>query len=182
MATQDLTETLISKETIYQGRILGVERWEARLPNGAPAQREIVRHRGAAAVVALDQAGRVALVRQYRCPLERLTLEIPAGKLDTPGEDPLACARRELREETGLCARSWQLLTPMLSTPGFCDEVIHLFLARGLSQGVSAPDADEFLAVAWLPLDEAVARVMEGKLQDAKTALGLLMARQLING
>ena len=135
MATQDLTETLISKETIYQGRILEVERWEARLPNGAFAQREIVRHRGAAAVVALDQAGRVALVRQYRCPLERLTLEIPAGKLDTPGEDPLACARRELREETGLCARSWQLLTPMLSTPGFCDEVIHLFLARGLSQG-----------------------------------------------
>ncbi|MBQ8536133.1 MAG: NUDIX hydrolase [Clostridia bacterium] len=177
-----LRETLLTKETLYQGAILDVEKWQAQLPNGAIAVREIVRHKGAAAVVALDAQNNVLLVRQWRCPLNRLTLEIPAGKLDHAGEDPLQCAMRELKEETGYTAQSWKLLTPMVSTPGFCDERIHLYLAQDLAQGEARPDEDEFLAIARLPLKEAVDKAMGGVLQDAKTALGILMAWHTING
>jgi len=181
MANPNLQETLLVREPIYQGAILDVEKWQAQLPNGAPAVREIVRHKGAAAVVALDDEGNVLLVRQWRCPLDRETLEIPAGKLDHAGENPFRCAQRELKEETGYTAQSWQLLTPMVSTPGFCDEMIHLYLARDLIQGDAQPDEDEFLSLTRLPLAEAVAQVMGGVLQDAKTALGILMAWYTIN-
>lgn len=182
MQEPNLQEILLNKEDIYQGAILDVEKWQAQLPNGAVAAREIVRHRGAAAVVALDEAGNVLLVRQWRCPLNRETLEIPAGKLDHVGEDPLLCAQRELKEETGYTAQKWQLLLPMVSTPGFCDEKIHLYLAQGLTQGEARPDEDEFIALTRLPLKEAVSQVMAGKFQDAKTALAILMAWQTING
>ena len=182
MKDEPLKETLLSKETMSTGHIMTVERWQARLADGSPAQREIVRHQGAAAVVAVDDQNRVVLVRQYRCPLERITLEIPAGKLDHPGEDPLGCAQRELKEETGFTAESWQKLMPMASTPGFCDEVIHLYLARGLHTGTAVPDEGEFINTCTIPLHEAVNRVMAGEIQDAKTALGLLMAWHLLNG
>jgi len=181
MADVNLQENLLTCEPIYQGAILNVEKWQAQLPNGAEAVREIVRHKGAAAVVALDPQGNVLLVKQWRCPLERLTLEIPAGKLDHAGENPFHCAQRELKEETGYTAQTWQLLTPMVSTPGFCDEMIHIYLAQDLVQGESQPDEDEFLAVTRLPLKDAVAQVMGGVIQDAKTALGILMAWYTIN-
>ncbi len=173
-----LREEIVAKEPRFDGTLIRVEHWQVSLPNGKPALREVVVHPGAAAVIALDDQGLVTLVRQHRPAVDELMLEIPAGKYDHPGEDPLACAQRELLEETGLRAAHWQPLTTMCTTPGFCNERIALFLATGLSQGEAQPDEDEFLRVERMPLEEAVARVMRGELRDGKTALGLLMAQQ----
>lgn len=174
-----LTETFVSKETIYNGRIFRVEGWQVRLPDGELAPRDLVFTGGASAVVPIDEAGCVMLVRQYRVAVGRITREIPAGKLDSPDEDPLAAAKRELAEETGLRASSWRKLTVLETTPGFCGERIHLYLATGLAQGDTHPDEDEFVAVERLPLDEAVQLVLAGELRDGKTALGLMMAAAL---
>lgn len=178
MDDKQLCEEVLSRETVYPGVIIRLEHWQVRLPNGEPALREVARHPGAAAVVALDEQGQVILVRQHRVAVGRVTLEIPAGKLDSPTEDPFVCAQRELSEETGLTAASWRKLTCLETTVGFCDERIHIYLATGLQQGDSHPDEDEFVSVLRLPLAEAVQRVMAGEIRDAKTALALLMTAQ----
>lgn len=177
---QGLRETPVSRERIFDGKVIDVEKWTVRLPDGALAPREIVLHRGAAAVVAVDDAGFVTLVRQHRVAVGEVTLEIPAGKLDAPGEDPLVCAKRELEEETGLRAQRWQPLTVLLTTPGFSSERIALYLATGLSAAKAHPDEDEFLDVVRMPLGEAIDRVMRGELCDGKSAVGLLMAGRLL--
>lgn len=130
-----LREVPFAKEDIYNGRILHVEKWKVTCPNGREAAREIVVHKGAAAVVPVFENGDTLLVRQHRVAVDRVTLEIPAGKLDSVGEDPLDCAVRELREETGLAAERMTHLTTILTTPGFCTEKIAIYLAQGLSQG-----------------------------------------------
>lgn len=178
---QGLRETPVSRERIFDGKVIDVEKWTVRLPDGALAPREIVLHRGAAAVVAVDDAGFVTLVRQHRVAVGEVTLEIPAGKLDAPGEDPLVCAKRELEEETGLRAQRWQPLTVLLTTPGFSSERIALYLATGLSAAKAHPDEDEFLDVVRMPLGEAIERVMRGELCDGKSAVGLLMAGRLLS-
>lgn len=177
---QGLRETPVARERIFDGKVIDVEKWTVRLPDGALAPREIVLHRGAAAVVAVDDAGFVTLVRQHRVAVGEVTLEIPAGKLDAPGEDPLVCAKRELEEETGLRAQRWQPLTVLLTTPGFSSERIALYLATGLSAAKAHPDEDEFLDVVRMPLGEAIDRVMRGELCDGKSAVGLLMAGRLL--
>ncbi len=179
MDDRQLTETFLEGKVVFPGKIIRVEHWQVALPNGETALREVACHPGASAVVALDEAGKVILVRQHRIAVGRLTWEIPAGKLDSPTEDPFLCARRELSEETGLEADHWQKLTCLETTPGFCNERIHLYLATGLRQGQSHPDADEFVAVTRIPLEEAVARVMDGTFRDGKTMVGLLMAARL---
>lgn len=151
---------------------------QVALPNGQTSLREIVHHNGGAAVVPVDGEGHVTLVRQHRIALDQMTLEIPAGKLDRPCEDPEKAALRELEEETGLRAAQVELLTRMLPTPGYCTEVLHLYLATGLTPCRPHLDADEFLDVVKLPLAEAVAMVDRGELPDGKTALALLMAWQ----
>lgn len=171
-----LTETRLDGKVVFEGKILRLEHWTMQLPNGSPALREVACHPGAAAVAALDDAGSIILVQQYRTPVGRLTLEIPAGKFDHAGEDPLLCAQRELSEETGLTARNWRKLTVLETTPGFCDERIHIYLATGLTQGETHPDEDEFVAVTRMPLAQAVAAVMDGSIRDAKTALAVMMA------
>ena len=178
---QGLRETPVSRERIFDGKVIDVEKWTVRLPDGALAPRESVLHRGAAAVVAVDDAGFVTLVRQHRVAVGEVTLEIPAGKLDAPGEDPLVCAKRELEEETGLRAQRWQPLTVLLTTPGFSSERIALYLATGLSAAKAHPDEDEFLDVVRMPLGEAIDRVMRGELCDGKSAVGLLMAGRLLS-
>ncbi|MBQ9325843.1 MAG: NUDIX hydrolase [Clostridia bacterium] len=171
-----LQETLLTKEVVFPGRIIRLEHWQVRLPNGDTALREVAVHPGASAVVAVDDEGQVILVRQARIAVDRLTWEIPAGKFDHPGEDPLVCAQRELSEETGLSADHWDKLTVMDTTPGFCNEHIHLYLATGLHAGASHPDEDEFVSVSRMPLKEAVSHVMDGRFRDGKTCMALLMA------
>ncbi len=182
MHEEAIREEVLSEETRFDGVLIRVEHWRVRLPNGKTALREVVRHPGAAAVVPVDAQGIVTLVRQHRPAIGAMTLEIPAGKLDHLGEDPFACAQRELREETGFSAEHWRHLTTVETTPGYCDERIALYLATGLTSGAMQLDADEFLRVERMPLAEAVARVMRGELADAKTALGLLMADRVLSG
>ena len=177
MNEQNLIETYKSGEVVFDGKIIRLEHWQVELPNGRMALREVACHPGAAAVVALDEDNNVILVQQYRAPVGRLTLEIPAGKFDKPGEDPLSCAVRELSEETGLIAEHWTKLTVLETTPGFCNERIHIYMATGLKQGETHPDEDEFVATTRMPLAQAVAHVMDGTFRDGKTALAIMMAQ-----
>ena len=180
MIDDTLRETFLSSEEIYHGKIIRVEKWRVRLPNGQEADREIVRHNGAAAIVPVDADGLVTLVRQHRVAVDQFTWEIPAGKLDHPGEDPFHCAQRELEEETGLRAENWRLLTRIDTTPGFCNERISIYLATGLSAHNAHPDDDEFLGRTKMPLEQAVALCMSGEFQDCKTIVGLLMADRVL--
>ncbi len=176
----ELRETVVATTPIFQGRVLEVETWQVSLPDGRTAGREIVLHNGAAAVVPVDARGNVTLVRQHRVAIDRVTLEIPAGKLDFKEEDPFECARRELEEETGLKAGKWQKMAHVVTTPGFCTERIALYLATELSQAAPHADPDEFLRLVRMPLAEAVQKVMRGEIEDAKTCLGLLMAQGIL--
>lgn len=174
----ELREELVSSDRVYTGKIIGVDELVVRLPSGGLAGREVVRHVGAVAIVPLGDDGRVTLVRQYRAPLGELTLEIPAGKYDYAGEDALSAARRELLEETGLSANRWERLTSIATTPGFADEIITIFLARGLTRGEASPDEDEFINVEELHLQSAVAMAVSGEIIDSKTVCGLLLAER----
>ncbi len=161
--------------SIYEGSVvrLGIE--SLTLPNGEPLDLEVVRHPGGAAVVALDDADRVCLLRQYRHAAGGWLWELPAGKID-PGETPKTTAKRELAEEAGLEAADWQKLGQCLTTPGFCDEVIHLYLARRLESVPTVHHAHELIEVHWLDFETALQQVRDGTLDDAKTLLGLLLA------
>ena len=175
-----LREIYQDGETIYDGKIIRVENWRVSLPDGREAAREVVIHKGAAAIVPVDAQGMVTLVRQHRVALDTFTWEIPAGKLDSVSEDPLDCAKRELEEETGLRAANWRRLSHVITTPGFCTEQISIYLATELSQHEAHADQDEFLRLQKMPLDEAVNRVMAGEFRDARTCLGLLMAARVL--
>ena len=180
MNTQDMIEHKLSSEKVFDGALLHIEHWQVRLPDGRTALREVARHIGAVAVVPVDDEGCVTVVYQYRPAIGRVMLEIPAGKLDTADEDRLEAARRELREETGLTADSWTRLADIVPSPGYLTERITLFLAKGLKQGETDPDDDEFLNVERIPLKELVERVMRGEIEDAKTQSGLLMAARAL--
>lgn len=166
-------EKKISSAEIYDGHIIKVFRDEVSLGDAGNALREVVRHKGAAAILAVDEQGEAYFVEQFRYPVDRALFEAPAGKIDE-GEAPLECAKRELLEECGILAEKWTELGPMLSSPGFCDEVIHLYLAEGLSQSSPDPDEDEFLDIIKLPLSEALARLRKGEIPDAKTQILIL--------
>jgi ADP-ribose pyrophosphatase len=144
------------------------------LPNGVVAELEIVRHPGGAAVVALDEDDRVCLLWQYRYASGGWLWELPAGKLD-PGESPESTALRELEEEAGIRAGRLDRLGSMVSTPGFCNEVVHLFLARELARVPAAPEEHELFEVHWLPFEDALGQVHDGTIRDAKTMLGLML-------
>lgn len=178
----ELREIPQSDETVFKGLLIDVSHMQVLLPNGRSAAREIVHHKGAAAVVPVDAEGNVYLVRQHRVVMDLMTLEIPAGKLDHIDEPTYDAAVRELEEETGLRAEKMDFLIDIATTPGFCTEHIGLYLATGLSQHEDHPDDDEFLHVVKMPLKEAVSRVMSGELRDAKTAVGILMAWQKLQG
>jgi ADP-ribose pyrophosphatase len=175
-----VTPGKVSSRRIYTGRVLNLDIDQVRFPDESIGELEIIRHSGASAVVPFlsDPAGEdphLLLIKQYRYAANGFLYELPAGRLD-PGEEPVACARRELREETGCSADNVEFLYTMYTTPGFTDERIHLFLATGLTQGKTGHEADEFLTVETLPLSQALEMIRDGLIQDAKTALGILYA------
>ncbi|MDA1080587.1 MAG: NUDIX hydrolase [Gemmatimonadetes bacterium] len=170
----------IATRPVHNGRVISVHADTVRFPDGSTGTLDIVRHPGASAVVPfLGEPGgddpTVLLIRQYRYATGRWLLEIPAGRLDV-GETPEACARRELREETGCTAIVMEPMTTIFTTPGFSDERIHLFLATGLTRGESSHEADEFIEPVAISLTEALSRVESGEISDAKSALALLFA------
>ena len=160
---------------VFHGRVIRLTVERVRLPNGAVATLEIAHHPGGAAVVAIDDRGRVCLLRQYRHAAGGYIYELPAGKLE-PDEPPESTARRELVEEGAVSAREWSSLGAFFSSPGVFTEVIHLFLATGLSAAAAAPEEDEVFQVEWWPLELAVERALNGELSDAKTIIGILRA------
>jgi ADP-ribose diphosphatase len=171
----DLTEHKLSSKTVYRGAFLHVVEDRVRLPDGATGQREYVRHPGAVMILPFLDRDTVLLVRQYRYPLGRHFEEIPAGKAN-PGEEPLKTAQRELREECGYQARDWRRMTTLHPCIGYSDEAIELFLARDLVHVGAELDAGEFLEVMPMGLAEALRRVKDGRITDAKTAFALLWA------
>lgn len=173
MKDKDLTEHRVAGEEVYAGKLLRVQRDRVRLPDGKEAVREYIRHPGAVAIVALFDDGRVLLERQYRYPLRREFIEIPAGKLDA-GEVHLETAKRELLEETGYVAAEWRRLGLIHNAIGYSDEGIELWLARGLEQREQRLEPGEFLEVLTLPLAEALAMIRDGRITDVKTICGLL--------
>ena len=174
------SDAQLHAERLHTGRIINVDRDRVRYPDGSEAELDIVRHPGASAVVPFlsDPEGedpQVLLLRQYRYAADGYLYEIPAGRLD-PGESPAECAARELKEETGCTAKKIEPLITMVTTPGFTDERIHLFMATDLTHGQAAREADEFADVVIMRLSEALELVQRGEIPDGKTALGLLYA------
>ncbi len=170
----------IASRRLHTGRIIQLDTDTVRFPDGSTADMDMVRHPGASAVVPFlsDPAGddpQVLLIKQYRYAAGGYLYEIPAGRLDA-GEDPADCARRELKEETGCSAERVERLTTILTTPGFCDEQIHVFLATGLTRGEHQREHDEFLEVETMPLSRALSMVESGDIRDSKTVVGLLFA------
>ena len=159
-------------KSIYTGRVVTLNVETVQLPNGVTVDLETIRHPGAAAVVPMKDDGTVVLIRQFRHAAGGFIYEIPAGKLN-PGEDPLDCAKRELEEEVGYRASSLSLLSSIFTAPGFADEVIHVYKATGLIRGRQQLDRDEVLEVVELSLLEAVKKIEEGVIRDAKTIVGL---------
>ncbi len=177
--TESLRETLIQADTVFHGRLLTVHVDTVRLPNGGQSTREVVAHPGAVAMVALPDADHVLCVRQWRHAAGRALLELPAGTL-SPGEEPAACAERELMEEIGYRPRR---LTPLISfylAPGYSEELLHVFLAEELTPERRPPDEDEQIEVVRLSWDEIAEMLTRGEFGDAKTVAGLLLAREVL--
>jgi 8-oxo-dGTP pyrophosphatase MutT (NUDIX family) len=171
-------------ETVFEGRVIALRRDTVAMPGGGTSVREVVHHPGAVVVVALDVDDSVVLLRQYRHPVGRYLWELPAGLRDAEGEPPVETAKRELAEEAELAADRWSLLTTTYSTPGFCDELVLVYLAEGL-RPVARPDGfvvehEELdMTVERVPLADAVQRVYDGDIRNASAVIGLLAAAQL---
>ncbi|MBP1933537.1 ADP-ribose pyrophosphatase [Ammoniphilus resinae] len=168
----ELEEKTLKTKEIYHGKIITLHLDEVELPNGKTATREIVKHPGAVAIMALTSDQRMIFVRQFRKPLEKTILEIPAGKLEK-GEDPKRCAERELLEETGYTAKQLKQISAFYTSPGFANEFLYLFEAEDLVSGQAEPDEDEFVELTLLNLKEAFEAIERGEIIDAKTVLAV---------
>jgi len=177
----DLIETLISSEVIASGGMLTARRDQVRLPNGGQSQREYVLHPGAVVMVALLDNGHLILERQFRYPLRRVFIELPAGKIDK-GEAPLLTGQRELLEETGYIAQEWVYLGLQHPCIGYSNEVIHIYLARGLTAGEHKRDEDEALHIIDASLQDCLAMVQRGEITDGKTIVALMWAEKYLSG
>ena len=176
----ELEEKKLSSEEIFDGVAIHLFRDEILLPNGNKGVREVIRHPGAVCVIPVTEDGKVIFVNQFRYAFNKVTLEVPAGKLEK-GEDPLEAAMRELSEETGLSARNVVYLGELYTTPALIDEVIHMYLATDLVEGEQHLDEDEFINTLTMPLSEAVEKVMNGEIKDAKTQTILLKAEKYLS-
>lgn len=175
----NLEEKQLTSEYIYNGKIIKLRRDTALLPNGKTSTREVIEHNGGVCVAALTDSDEVLFVKQFRYPYMEIVTEIPAGKRDGKDEDPLACGKRELKEETGAEAESFIPLGKLYPSPGYCGEVIWMFAATGLSYGEQHPDDDEFLSVEKIPLEKAVQMILSGDITDAKTQAAVLKLKLL---
>ena len=178
---KSLVERRVGGKWIYRGNLLKVRRDTVRLPDRTTAVREYIRHPGAVAIIAITDSGDLVMERQYRYPLGRDMIELPAGKID-PDESPLATARRELREETGYTASRWRHVATIHLAIGYSDERIEIYLARGLKHEGAKLDVEEFLEVFTLPLATALEWVHDGKITDSKTVAGLFWAEKILSG
>lgn len=176
----NLTEKTLTESYPFRGRIINLRVDDIELPNGNKADREVVEHPGGVCVAPLTDEGDLIFVRQFRYPYKEVVLELPAGKRDKNGEDPLTCGKRELLEETGATASDYRYLGALYPTPGYCDEVIHLYLAQGLSFGEACPDEDEFVQVEKIPLKTAVEMVLRNEIPDAKTQVAIMKTYLLL--
>ena len=166
-------EKTVSSEKVFEGRIIKVKVDKVEMPDGSTSTRELVEHPGGVGIVALTGNDEIILVKQYRKPLDKVIYEIPAGKLD-PGEHHRTCGIRELEEETGLSAKVFDYMGFIYPSPGFTDEVTHVYLAKELTQGETHPDDDEFLDVEKVPFERALKMVIDGEISDAKSVFGIL--------
>ena len=178
---QDMSETQVSSETVFHGKLLHVKADRVRLSNGHEATREYILHPGAAMIIAMTDDQTIALIRQFRYPLARHFIELPAGKID-PGEDPFDTAKRELREECGYVATEWRHLTTLHPGIGYSNERIELYLARGITQVERQLDDDEFLETVLVPVTEAMEWIRDGRITEAKAVTGLLWAEKILRG
>lgn len=178
MTDEKLVEKTLEETLIFDGRVITVYHNKALLSDGTTAMREIVAHPGGVCVAALTEKEELLFVRQFRSPYGQIVTELPAGKLEK-GEDPLKAGIRELSEETGASAQSVVSLGKLYPTPGYCGEIIHMYLATGLSFGEQHPDSDEFLDVLRIPLEKAVEMVMAGELPDSKTQTAVLKVARM---
>ena len=167
-------EKTVNTNPIFKGRILDVRVDEVLLPNGKTSTRELIKHPGAVAIIMVTDDEKIVLVEQYRKPMEKPLVEIPAGKLDE-GEEPLACAVREMEEETGYECESMEKLISLYTSPGFADEIIHIYVAKGLKKKENAKglDEDEFVDLMEVSLEEALELIKQERIQDAKTAYAI---------
>ena len=169
---------ILKSEKKYRGKIIDLRVDYLEYPSGNKSYREIVEHPGGAVVVGLFDNSEIILIKQYRHPFAKEVIELPAGKLDK-GEDPLLCAQRELREETGLASQHWSKLTSMYTTPGFCNEVLHVFLAQELyshKDGQALEEGESSIQLIRLPLKEAIAMIERKEIVDGKSIAGILLA------
>lgn len=181
MPNTDLTETELSSETVFHGGLLHVKRDRVRLPDGHETGREYIVHPGAVLIIPMLDDGLLVFERQYRYPLRRTFIELPAGKID-PDEAILATGQRELLEETGYTARNWRCLAELHPCIGYSNEIIHIYLATGLQAGDHKRDHDESLEVFTMPLEEAMEAVRRGEITDGKTMIALFWAEKFLSG
>lgn len=177
----DLTEKPIKQDYIYKGKIVNLRVDDALLPDGSTAKREIVEHPGGVCVAALTENEELLFVDQFRYPYFEVVTELPAGKLEF-GEDPFEAGKRELKEETGAAASHYEDLGKLYPTPGYCGEIIHMYLATGLDFGEQQLDDDEFLEVKRIPLKEAFRMVMNNEIRDSKTQVGIVKTYYRVYG
>jgi len=166
-------EKVVSSKTLYRGKLLDLRLDEVLLSSGRRVRREIVVHPGASAILPIIEPGKILMVRQYRHPVGEVLLEIPAGTL-RPGEDPMACAARELEEETGYRAENLTHLATIYPAPGYSSEILHIYLARDLRRGVQAPEMDEDISVMEMSVDQVLDGIRDGRIRDSKTIVAIL--------
>ncbi|MPY99494.1 MAG: NUDIX domain-containing protein [Actinophytocola sp.] len=176
---------VVASEDIHIGRVVGLRIDDVVMPGGTVGRREIVEHLGAVAIVAIDADEQVTLISQYRHPIGRRLLELPAGLLDVAGEDPVVTAQRELREEAGLTAERWDTLVDTAASTGFTDEVVRVYLARdltGVDREIAGGDEEADIVLTRMPLAEAVRRVLSGELINGATVAGVLATHAVLTG